>query len=68
MEDKKLTLDGVEYSLDNLSELGKLVLRHINAVDVKMEELAFDLDELKVARTGFINMLKIELESETESK
>ena len=68
MEDKKLTLDGVEYSLDSLSELGKLVLRHINAVDVKMEELTFDLDELKVARTGFINMLKIELESETESK
>lgn len=69
MENKIITIDGVEYSTEDMSDMAKLIINHITKVNQKLEDLAFDADELKVARTGFINMLKSELTSEkTETK
>lgn len=56
-----LTVDGVEYTINDLSETARACITHIRKLDVNIGELIFNLDEAKVARTGFIELLKVEL-------
>lgn len=56
-----ITIDDVSYNIDELSDGAKLSLQHIIKLDKDVDELVFKLDEAKVARTAFFELLKSEL-------
>ena len=62
-EDKKaITIDGVEYAEDQLSDKAKVCINHIGSLDQKISSTKFNLDQLSVGRDAFMGMLKTELE------
>ena len=62
-EDKKvITIDDVEYTEDQLSDKAKMCINHINSLDQKIGSAEFNLDQLRVGRNAFMDMLKGELE------
>lgn len=66
-EDKKaITIDGVEYTEDQLSDKAKVCINHIGSLDQKISSARFNLDQLQVGRDAFMEMLKAELEEKPE--
>jgi hypothetical protein len=65
VEDKKtITIDDVEYTEDQLTDQAKMCINHINSLDQKIGSAEFNLDQLRVGRNAFIDMLKKELPDE----
>ena len=65
-EDKKvITIDDVEYTEDQLSDQAKMCINHINSLDQKIGSAEFNLDQLRVGRNAFMDMLKKELPEES---
>ena len=65
VEDKKtITIDDVEYTEDQLNDKAKMCINHINSLDQKIGSAEFNLDQLRVGRNAFIDMLKKELPDE----
>lgn len=60
----KITLDGVAYDLDDLSENAKLMVDHILDLDRKLKSMQFNVDQIQVGREAFISMLKKTVERE----
>ena len=48
-----VTIDGVEYEADTLSDEIKYMIAQVNDIDGKMAKLRFELDQLQVARNAF---------------
>jgi dGTP triphosphohydrolase len=67
-EDKAqtITIDDISYNIDDLNDGAKLSLQHIIKLDKDVEELVFKLDEAKVARTSFFELLKSELKQKVD--
>tara|TARA_B110000858_G_C17350436_1_gene270725 strand:- start:192 stop:413 length:222 start_codon:yes stop_codon:yes gene_type:complete len=71
-EDKKvITIDNVDYTEDQLTDTQKVMINHINSLQQKIGSAEFNLDQLKVGKDAFVNMLradldKTEAEAETE--
>ena len=66
-EDKKaITIDGVEYTEDQLSDKAKVFINHIGSLDQKIGSARFNLDQLQVGRDAFMSMLKAELNVKLE--
>ena len=61
-EKKVITIDDVEYTEDQLSDKAKMCINHINSLDQKIGSAEFNLDQLRVGRNAFMDMLKGELE------
>jgi hypothetical protein len=59
--DKTITIDGVEYKLDELSDNAKVQLQNIQFVDAKLQELNNEWAVSDTARIGYTNALKAEL-------
>jgi hypothetical protein len=69
MSEKKpnlISIDGVEHDLDAMSEQQKLLVNHCVDLDRKISNTAFQLDQLKVGKDAFLNMLKESLEKKVE--
>lgn len=66
-EKQIFTLDGVEYNLDETSDTAKACILHIQKLDAKIAEVNFELDEVKIARMGYISILKGELDKQTSA-
>jgi len=65
MTEKKpnvITIDGVEYTEDQLTDQQKVLLNHIGDLDRKIRSTQFNLDQLTVGKDAFVNMLKASLE------
>ena len=58
-----ITIDGIEYDIESMTDQQKTMLNHINDLDRKMGTTQFNLDQLSVGRQAFINMLKESLTS-----
>ena len=58
---KKITIDDVEYSLDELSDNAKAQLESIRFVDAQLQQLNNELAVSDTARIGYTNALKGEL-------
>ena len=58
-----ITIDGIEYDIESMTDQQKAMLNHINDLDRKMGTTQFNLDQLSVGRQAFINMLKESLTS-----
>ena len=58
-----ITINGTEYTEDQLTDQQKVMISHINDLDRKMRSAQFNLDQLNVGREAFVNMLTASLES-----
>lgn len=60
-EKKTIMIDDVEYTEDELNDTAKMCINHINSLEQKIGSAEFNLDQLKVGRNAFVEMLKKEL-------
>ena len=63
-EDKKavITINDVEYTEDQLTDQQKVMINHINSLQQKIGSAEFNLDQLKVGKEAFVNMLTASLD------
>jgi hypothetical protein len=62
-----ITINDVDYTEDQLTDEQKILINHIADLDRKMGSAQFNLDQLRVGRDAFVNMLTASLaQGETE--
>ena len=62
----QITIDEVEYQLEDLTPEQQGLFSHCIDLDRKISNTAFQLDQLQVGKQGFYNMLKQALAYEPE--
>lgn len=62
-EKTPLTVDGVEYNFEDLTDDQRMIVNHLADLDRKLASARFNLDQLQVGRNAFFSMLKQSLES-----
>lgn len=69
-EDKKavITINDVDYTEDQLTDAQKMMINHINSLQQKIGSAEFNLDQLKVGKEAFVNMLTASLEAPVEAE
>ena len=68
MAEKKtntISINGTEYTEDQLTDQQKVIINHVADLDRKMGSAQFNLDQLAVGKQAFMDMLTKSLE-ETE--
>ena len=66
MAEKKtntITINGTEYDYESLNDTQKVFLEHTADLERKMRSAQFNLDQLKIGREAFLNMLTKSLEA-----
>lgn len=53
-----VSIDGVEYDAKTFNEQRTALLNHVADLDRKIGSTGFQLDQLRVGREAFFNMLK----------
>jgi len=53
----QLTIDGVEYDVEKLTDQQRALLDHVIDLDRKVNSAKFNLDQLSVGRDSFFGML-----------
>jgi hypothetical protein len=69
MEEKQtntITINDKEYTEDQLTDQQKVIINHIGDLDRKIRSAEFNVDQLKVGREAFVNMLTSSLENPVE--
>ena len=61
-----VSIDGVEYKVDDLSDKAKLFIDHVSDLDRKIGSTRFQLDQMQIGRDAAFTMLKAELEAKPE--
>ena len=61
-----LTIDGVEYILEQMSDKQRMLVEHVADLDRKLHSSKFSLDQLQVGRDAFFSLLKQELSADAE--
>ena len=65
---KVITIDGTDYTEDQLTDQQKIIINHIGDLDRKIRSTQFSLDQLNVGREAFAKMLTDSLaEVDTEA-
>ena len=67
-ENKTITVNDVEHSIEDLNEQQIAMVNHISDLDKKLGNLRFNVDQLNVGREAFVNMLSGSLEEPPEEK
>ena len=62
-EKKTITVNDVEYSLDDFTAEQSVLLNHVNDLDRKLANAQFNLDQLMVGRDAFVERLATALEA-----
>lgn len=62
-EKTPLTVDGVEYNFEDLTDDQRMIVNHLSDLDRKLASARFNLDQLQVGRNAFFSVLKQSLES-----
>jgi hypothetical protein len=57
-----IVIDDKEYIFEDMEPNQKLMVNHIADIEQKLGNLEFNIDQLKVAKEAFLNMLKESLE------
>ncbi len=65
---KKITIDNVEYIIDELSDVAKTQIANINFVDSRIQQLDSEWAVSDTARIGYTNALKAELTKKERNK
>lgn len=66
-EKQTVSIDGTEYTEDQLTDQQKVLINHVGDLDRKIRSAQFNLDQLQVGRDAFMSMLKTSLEEPEES-
>jgi hypothetical protein len=69
MTEKKtqvITINDKEYNADDLTNEQKLMVNHCTDLDRKMASAQFNLDQLRVGKDAFVNILTASLDDTTE--
>jgi cell division protein ZapA (FtsZ GTPase activity inhibitor) len=61
MKKTTITIDGREYTEDQLTDEQKVLINHIADLDRKIGSTQFNLDQLQVGRSAFMSMLTTSL-------
>ena len=67
-ENKTITVNDVNYNVEDLTEQQIAMVNHIADLDKKLGNLTFNTDQLKVGREAFFNMLTKSLEAPPEDE
>jgi hypothetical protein len=65
---KVITIDGTDYTEDQLTDQQKIIINHIGDLDRKIRSTQFSLDQLNVGREAFVKMLNDSLETPEETE
>ena len=65
---KTITINGTDYTEDQLSDEQKMLVNHAADLDRKMGSAQFNLDQLRVGKDAFVNMLTASLEAPAEAQ
>ena len=69
MTEKKtnvITIDEVEYTEDQLTDVQKVMIHHVSDLDRKIQSAKFNLDQLQVGRNAFMASLSASLAEPAE--
>jgi len=69
MAEKKtntITINDVEYTEDQLTDQQKVMINHISDLDRKIKSTQFNLDQLNVGKSAFMNLVTASLEIKEE--
>lgn len=61
-----LSVNGVEYSFDDMTEQQQMMVNHIADLDRKLSSARFNVDQLTVGKQAFVDMLEKSLTQEDE--
>ena len=62
----KITVDGIEYNTEDLSDNGKAQLASLQFLEVQMNKLQNEIAVFQTAKAAYISALKAELEKSAE--
>ena len=65
-EKNLITVNDIEYNIEDMTDAQKTMLNHINDLDRKLGNAQFNLDQLSVGREAFVKMLADALEAPAE--
>jgi len=60
---KTISINGTEYTEDQLTDQQKVMINHIADLDRKIGSTQFNLDQLQVGKQAFMDMLTGSLEA-----
>ena len=60
----KITVDGIEYNTEDLSENGKAQLASLQFLQVQMKKIESEIAVYQTARNSYVAALKAELEAQ----
>jgi hypothetical protein len=53
-----LTIDGVEYQLEDMTQDQQVLVNHVADLERKLSSAKFSVDQLQVGRNAFFELLK----------
>jgi hypothetical protein len=56
-EKTPIIIDDVEYQYEDMTDEQKTLVNHVADLDRKMSSAEFNLDQLRVGKAAFVNML-----------
>ena len=62
----KITVDGIEYNTEDLSDNGKAQLASLQFLEVQMNKLQNEIAVFQTAKAAYVAALKAELEKTAE--
>jgi hypothetical protein len=62
---KTVSINGTEYTEDQLTDQQKVMINHVSDLDRKIGSTQFNLDQLQVGKQAFMDMLTKSLEADT---
>jgi hypothetical protein len=63
-----ITINGTDYTEDQLTESQKVMVNHVADLDRKIGSANFNLDQLKMGRMAFMQSLTASLATDTEEE
>ena len=65
-EKNLITVNDIEYNVDDFTDEQKIMLNHVNDLGRKLDNARFNLDQLSIGREAFILRLSTSLEEASE--
>ena len=65
-EKTPITINDKEYFVEDLTDEQKKMFNHLTDLNRKLASSAFNMDQLRVGRDAFVNMLAASVEREVE--
>jgi len=65
-EKNLITVNDIEYNVDDFTDEQKIMLNHVNDLGRKLDNARFNLDQLSIGREAFIKHLSVSLGAPVE--